>query len=402
MAKKYPGWNDLNPAQKKLALKKWHQQRNGGDGKPDPLAREVAPGLTERELRRNVKAATGLKYGQVTQQLAGQPARTNDWYQQYRQAIEQARIQQQKDYLAATQGVSNLQQNLNTQAQQAWAGEQAAMAADAANRGATTDPTLAAQAHNAANVRGILTNSFGAMLATQGTAANKDLLNRKVSAGQQRVADLGRIETQRQQLSREKGQFRQTYRSEAISDASKQALNNALTASTLGDRAASTEKTQAETAQTRAETAFFKKYGYKPSAMSPKDAAALAYFRKHNEWPRTTPQPDRSNNSDNPTGKDQYGYTRKDRERYHNQWQQAQHIAGIIGKKAGFQTIYDGITAKSSTIPDWMARAAAQQLALGYVGPNIAKQLKRHSIKNGWNRPKGATGVTGGTNASGG
>jgi len=275
------------------------------------MTRQVAPGLTYGQLQRDTSAATGLKYGAASQALRGQVvqneaqgARTADWYTQYQNAIAQAAAQQQAQNQAAVAGVQGLQQGLDASSMKAWAGQQAAMAADAANRGATVDPALADQAHNASNIRNALTGSYGAMLASQGAAQQAGLSDRKVTAGQQGLEALRLNASQRADLAnqrtafeKEKGQFKTQFQQQEKSDAADTALKNVLTqaqAAEYGANAAqslaSARSSNASAGKTRTETAFVQKYGYlpgsKPSAL---DQAKLNFFNKHGYFPKTGP-----------------------------------------------------------------------------------------------------------------
>jgi hypothetical protein len=259
-------------------------------------AQLVAPGLTAGQLASDTNAAANLKYGDAQRNLQAQPARTNDWFSQYQQAIAAAQTQQQANYAGANQTVTGLQQGLNNAAQQQWAGQQSDMAASAAQRGATVDPALAGQAHNAANTRNDVTGAFGAMLASQGANENAALGNRKVTASQQGLEAQGVTQSALRQLLLDKGSFKQTYRDTELSNAAKTALENALTSQQIGSTAATTQKTIAQTGQTKAttaktqvETKFVQKYGYLPGTSSPTDQAKLAYYNKHGYFPPTGP-----------------------------------------------------------------------------------------------------------------
>lgn len=410
-------YSSLSPKQKQMALQRWHQRNNkaaAAKAAHNPLNQEIAPGLTLGDLNRDTSAATALKYGGVTQQLNALPARTNNWYAQYQQAIRNAQATQQQQYQNAVAGVGQLQAGLNTQAQQAWAGEQAKLAQDAASRGATVDPNLAPQMHGAANVRGVLTDSFGAMLANQGASENANLTNRRLSTGLGRVQALEKIASDQGALAREKGAFKQTYRDQRISDAAKQALENALTQSTLGENVAKTAKTIADTANTRADTtatkartAFLQKYGYLPGSQpSQLDQAKLDYFNKHGYFPPTGPPKATGPGA----GKDAYGNTSLQRTNRTSDFRKIfnaavtwrrQHPNEPTANALGFF----GFQYKNANVD--ILRGAVEQAINGRVSRSRAKALRRLGVAPKWYDTQaangtGGAGVTGSTDASGG
>lgn len=235
---KNPKWDDLNADQRKLAIAKWHERREKSKPAKDKpkgpdLSREVAPGLTLGELRRQTRTAAQLRYGEEQRLLAHQPGRINNWFDQYQQAIKGAQAAQSQNYADAVQGVQNLQTGLDQASAQQWAGQQASMAADAAKRGATLDPVLADQAHNASNVRNALTGSYGAMLVGQGAAENAYLGKRKINADVGRIDSLKLNAQERRRLLREKGAFKVEYRDKAKSTAFNNALSAALRENTI-------------------------------------------------------------------------------------------------------------------------------------------------------------------------
>lgn len=384
-------WDDLSKKQRRMALKKWHQRKDAADDEAtDRLDEEVAPGLTRRDLIANTKAATTLRYGDAQRQLAHQPARINNWFAQYQQAIQGAKAAQAQTNAAAVQGVQNLQQGLDAAAAQQWAGQQQAMAADAAKRGASTDPGLADVAHNASNVRNALTGSYGALLATQGANEGAYLNKRQLNAQVGRVDALKLNAQQRQALAKERGAFKQTYRDQAISDAASTALKNALTMSQLGATAASTAKTKAEAREQRLYNAYFEKYGKKPgTALSPLEAYRLAYAKKHGYFPRTGPKPD-SDKGSKEGSKDEYGNTPlqqktrtsdyrkilRDAKTSYAQAVQAGKIApGAMTAAQKTRWLYDFLAPDYASVNIDIIRGAVQKAVTGRVGPKVARQL---------------------------
>lgn len=418
----YPSYGELNPKQKKLALRKWHQKQGTddpeGSGKDRALkawlAKEAAPGLTNRDLLQSTRAATRLKYGETGRELGEaqqqnrlQARRSEGWFDQYQQAIAQAGQAQAANTQAAVQGVQGLQQGLDASSQRAWAGQHADMSADAQSRGATTDPVLADQAHNASNIRNALTGSYGAMLLSQGTNTKNALSDRGLTARQQGIeeqrkfADTGqKLAKQRVKLAEVKGDFRKTYRQEQISGAYDTALKSALTQAQIGETVADTANTQAQTTKTKTETrktalenAYFERYGKYPSTgareLTALERYRLNYAKTHNgRFPGTE-----STSTEKDDGKDKFGNTPKDRERYRNQWDRARSLAKLIGGKSVGE-LSQLLIAKESTLPPWMARAAAQQQVLGYVGPGLQVRLRKHAVTKGYKHKPAAGGGT--------
>lgn len=403
-------WSELSPKQKALGLKRWHAKRDQTELSPEAkqelarkrrLAEEVAPGLTREDLLEDVQAGTRQKFGEAEaalgqsfQQNRAQTVRTGDWFKQYQDAINEAARRQAAVNQAAVQGVQQLQQGLNTDSQAQWAGQQAAMQADAANRGATVDPRLADQAHNASNVRGMLTGSYGAMLLGQGANQQADMANRAATSVQQRNEALARKQTERgdlqrerRRLKREKGDFKVTYATQIKTGAEDSALKRALTLAQVGETTADTESKRADTISKTLQNQYFAKYGKLPSAgndLSPLEQYRLSYLRKHGYFPPTGPPKEPSDD-----GKDKFGNTPKDRERYVNYWDRSKSLAKLIGGK-DVGELAQLIIAKDSTVPPWMARAAAQQIINGYVGPGSRTRLRKHGVRKGYkvdNRP---------------
>lgn len=245
MAKDYPAYGDLTKKQKKLALAKWHERKDAKDPakrREAFLAEEVAPGLTRGQLRQDTRTAAQLRFGQEQRQLNRLPGRVDDWFGQYQQTIRDAQAAQQGNYQGAIQGVKDLQAGLTQTAKDAWAGQQAEMAADAARRGATVDPELADVAHNAANVRAAQLAGFAAQLTGQGANENAYLSRRDVNAEVGRVGALRQVASQQRDLAREKGAFKSEYRSNARGEAIKNYLNQVAAESLIQDRLADNER----------------------------------------------------------------------------------------------------------------------------------------------------------------
>jgi len=130
------------------------------------------------------------------------------------------------------------------------------MNADAASRGATVDPGLATQAHDASNVRNILTGSYGAQLLAQGANTRQQYTDRGVTAQQQQGETLGQARQKLADLLAEKGAYKtsdaQTIISNTFSNALKQALEKGQLGNYKSESAA--RKAQVKVSQQNANT----------------------------------------------------------------------------------------------------------------------------------------------------
>lgn len=197
--------------------------------------------LNDRTLAEQVAAQTALAYGGQEQALAGQRAvgaqmqrNIPAWYQDYQNALAQATQQTGGAYAgalgaqattAATSSALDAQQRaaLNTGMQQ-----------DAATRGATVDPAIAAQGQQAAASRRSQLDQFAGLTAGQGAAQVAFGANRQVvGAGQKLTAQLAEAQRGRnldvagRQLAGEKGQYAATARQKLIDTEHTKQLENA-------------------------------------------------------------------------------------------------------------------------------------------------------------------------------
>lgn len=387
------------------------------------LAEEVAPGLTRGDMVKSTASATRQRFGEAESALGDslqqnrlQANRQAGWYDQYRQAIAQAGQRQAQQTSAAVQGVQSLQTGLDASAAKQWAGEQGAMSADAANRGASTDPKLATQAHNASNVRNVLTGSFGAMLANSGNAQQANLSDRGVTSVQQKgeaLAQRGRersdLQKQRVRLKREKGDFKVTYANTLKTGAEDSALKRALTIAQVGETAAdtantkaATQKTKAETTKTALETAYFAKYGKYPSSgaqeLDPLEQYRLDYAKKHGgKFPGTE-----SSGSSTDSGKDEFGNTPRQQRQATSSFRKV--IADATALKAHapkglsdaelVKFIYNGVAGEHGTVDIDIIRAGVQRAVYGGVPAKLAKRIRKFGIKPKIYRPPAAGGGT--------
>lgn len=191
--------------------------------------RGVTAPLTPRTLKRETKAAVRLRYGQEESALRGQVRASGqqqrnitDWYGQYQQAVEHARNATAEGYANAA---AQIGQTANTsQASDQTARQQmiAKMQADAASRGATVDPTIAATGQQAEASR--RTGLDEQQAATVRTGANQNAyladvgrigVGRTVQAHEQETSRKRAIKTQLAGLKGEKGDYAVQYRTNA-------------------------------------------------------------------------------------------------------------------------------------------------------------------------------------------
>lgn len=401
MAKKdYPAWDDLNKKQRKLALAKWHERKDAND--PDKkreafLNEEISPGLTRRDLRRDTRSAAILKYGEADRQLKAQPARINDWFGQYKQAIAQARNAAVGNdptaiggyYGAAAQGVQNLQTGLTQAAQEQWAGQQAAMATDAQQRGANVDPVLAEQAKNAAGVRAGLTAGVGATVLGQAANEAAYLGRRRANADLGRVGALRENALARQELAQERGAFKADYRRQARADAIKNYLNQVAAESLITDRVADNARADTSLANTIANTRAdnrrsgsqwantLNRYGYtngewKNMSQAEREAARKAADAKTSD------------------GKDRWGNTPKQRDAAQDSWNEAWRYAQTYGKHLDNEgELYDFLLSKD--VNSTFARAAAYAQFHGRRLGKYKNTLRKRGVSK-FPSPKASTG----------
>ncbi len=216
----------------------------------------VAPGLKYRDVARQANAEAELAFGpqeklyqQQQVQNRASALRDQDFFKTYLDTINQAKAQAAQNYQGAITGVQNLGSSLDASSAKNWGAQQSQMQADAATRGAQVDPGLAQTAQNASAVRTALTGSYGAMLTGQGANAATNFGNQSIVGVQQR-GEQGRAREQKGtdlaqkvlDLAGEKGLWNVQDRAKITGEASKNALQNALTRSTIKDRAADNKR----------------------------------------------------------------------------------------------------------------------------------------------------------------
>lgn len=247
----------------------------------DPAAL-TAP-LTPRTLAEQVQASTDLQFGEQDRTLQGQRAvnaqmATNipAWFQGYQNSLAQAASAQERANAAAVAAQQQAADSSSALDSQQRASLQSGLQADAATRGATVDPNIAATGQQAAAARRSSMDAFtglqaGIGAATSGLAANRQV----VAAGQQVSALQGErnvglnLDRAAQALATDKGNYATTFRQKLVdAEHTKQLENKAFgldvekaqadvqsKAATLQDRARARATTNRNADQSRSETA---------------------------------------------------------------------------------------------------------------------------------------------------
>lgn len=251
--------------------------------KADPRANDpgaITDPLTPKRLDQETSAAVRLKYKPQETAIAGQQrvstaeqGNITNWFQQYQDAVKAAN-DKSTAYDAGVQTAVNAQaQQAQTQAQQ--------------------DPTEAnsPQAQQAAAARRTTADSYGALLAAQGSAHNTYLADKgRIGAGEaadQHVKEHGRSVSLAQQLAAlkgEEGDFATQYKATARDSERKNALEQAA----FGlDTSKANEQALADGGY---DPVTGKKLPGKPkSASDKKTEADLAFFKEHGYYPPTGP-----------------------------------------------------------------------------------------------------------------
>lgn len=185
----------------------------GGKKKPkDPYASQV-------------DAATKLEFGDTDLQIDrerrihGQAnLNVGDWWQGYKNDVESARQRQAQGYQQAQQSVYNQANTARAQDQSQAAQMDAEAQRQAALRGATAGPNVAAQAQAS---RAALNNSYGGLIGSQGASQNAYMADQGRIAGGIRALELGKeasrgrqVEEQARSVAAKKGAFKAAKRDE--------------------------------------------------------------------------------------------------------------------------------------------------------------------------------------------
>lgn len=304
-------------------------------------------------INKQVAALVKQRFGPAQRQLQAQAPRSADWYKQYQAIIGAAGQQANQNAAQAVTGVQNLQTGLDTASQQAWAGQQAQMAKDAATRGAQTSPGLADVAHNASNMRNVLTGSYGALLTGLGLNQANYLGDRKTVAKQQGIEALQRNQGARKELAQQRGEFATTTKMDLQARAQ-----------------AAAEKAAAQAATDAYRNAML---GYTSQRVGiAQQNADTSYYRAHH--PRA---------SSKTNTKDPYGNTPLQQRSHTSQFRNIARNAAQLHQlhpNMPWRTILNAIAPDYTGADADVLTGAVQHAVLGRVGPQTAGALRKLGI----------------------
>jgi hypothetical protein len=207
------------------------------------------------------KNATNVRYGGqeqgVDRQIANQQQQGVDlggWYKQYLDELKGYQTSTTDRANATNAAVQAEGNSIRTLDQGELTAQQKAMAADAANRGATVDPKLAQDASNASVVRQALQGGLGALIASNGLTAGNRAGNlaqvvgpgQRLQAQAQNARQVGALQEQRTGLKGQEGSFAQQFIDSLRGDEAK----NILAASIAAGKDLSTTLNRKETIRT--------------------------------------------------------------------------------------------------------------------------------------------------------
>lgn len=344
------------------------------------LNQPAAPGsgYTNRSLNALLDTLTRQKYGQAEQQIGQQQQMIPAYFKVYQEQLAGAQAQNQAANQQAVQSLQNM----------------AAAAAGATGQlaGAPTSAEGDARAQAAAAMRSAGIGNQAALAQTLGQNQGNYLQNTVNGLGSQQAAALAQLFQKQNHLALDKGDYRTTQRSQILSDESDQALKNALTSAQIGSTQANAAATvtNAKTSRQRAqESARHNKASEKTAANDPskqKTQAELDYFKAHGYFPPTGPS--KGKGTSGTSGKDAYGNTSKQQAASNDALDKALIYArqAVKDKKHGpdlvgdWKKLANALVVGFNVNPQY-ARAAAQQVVLGHIGPNTSKVLKRRGVK---------------------
>lgn len=292
----------MTPAQKTAALSKVQSYSHSSTA-PDSVTRSQ----TLNDINKAAEQAAGLKYGGAEKSLNAEigtsPAKqqqTTDYYANFRRLLDAANTEEQNAFSSADANTVALRDSTNKVANDQTKAQTDAAAADAQARGAQVDPTLQANATQAAASRANLLNGIAAVIKGQG--ANALTANRG-----QKTATIGseliehNKETARNKdllsklrdLVTEKGQYETTTRQDLIGSERKsqmeqsvlnsQVLNSVLDAQTANTRTTTTAKTAAANRKAQDKRAASTHYG-------PGSPVLNTFGYTRDEWEKLSPK----------------------------------------------------------------------------------------------------------------
>lgn len=300
-------------------------------------AAPVVPGgsITNRDLDREVAAAVGERYAPIEGQLAQQYARSEamqqripEWFNYYRQQVQGLGLADAAAAQYAKDQITGLGGALAASAASAAGQDQAAMAADAAIRGATVDPAGLERALQASAVNTADLGTLAALQVQLGKNSGDYWRGQEGVSEQAKVQQLlaeeavrRQIDEDVRQLAREKGDFATTFRADRTDREHQRALERAAFGLKESEAAADAQQARRSERQRRRKERvdFMTQHGVTPAqyaAMSPQERA-----RNDRQWAKSSkPRPRGDGGKVN-----EYGYTNR-------QWRQmtpAQRQAAI-------------------------------------------------------------------------
>lgn len=198
--------------------------------------------VTNRDLDRDTKAATGVRYGYADSELQKRYAQSDammqqipQWFDYYRGQLQQLGLADAAAAQYATDQITGLGGTMAAAASKAATQDQAAMAQDAAIRGATVDPQAAVRAQQAAAVNTADLANQAALQTQLGYNSGQYFRGQEgvseQAKVQQRLAEIAyrrnQIDPDAAQLAREKGDYGTTYRSDRVDKERQAVLENA-------------------------------------------------------------------------------------------------------------------------------------------------------------------------------
>jgi hypothetical protein len=391
----------------KATEKKKHSSSSTATTPPpvDPNAPlDVDAPLTGAGLDQNVATATQLQYGGADAELAGQrgvhaqmAANIPTYFQQYQDMLRASTQATGAGYAAAAgiqQNAANTSSALDAQQR---AAIQAPLQADAASRGATVDPAIAAQGQQAAASRRAMLDAGTGLTAGLGAAEVGFRANRQVVGAGQKLsaitteAQRGRnIDTAGMNLAREKGAFMVKARQDMLNTEHTKALENkafgldvvkAQDTADAAAQAAKDRKAQRSTTNKNADESR-RLEAERLRLQQEKDA----YQRKHQLGPYAPPGSHAANT------KDAYGNTPAARRGAQDGYDRAKVLAHRYGDAAPDMSASE---LESFLVTKGISALNAHAAALavrGGVDPHTAARLKHRGVRVGGVKATAKTG----------
>lgn len=358
------------------------------------LNQVVGPGstVTNRDISRQASQDANVRYGGAEQELASQLGRSVITQQRVPGYMEAYRQQLQAAKAATQQAFAQAQQQMYSNAQQAGVGA-----------AGVTDPGQQQIEAQAAAVRQQRASTLGDVASVQGANSAAGFNSQIANVGLRLVEELAKeagnqneIGRKKLQVASEKGQYRASRRQELGDAARKSGLENLVFASDQ-QQAAAKAKTDAakfdfQRASTQADDARADSAAARQAAADRRAAEKDKYQREHGLGPYKPTKP-------STTDKDEFGNTKKDRQRAQDAYTAALNVAGSL-KATDWKTVRDYLIQKKRINPAY-AQGAAMQAVLGYVGDKTAADLRKRGVQRGYKPKRTKTGKTIASSGSG-